>query len=247
MHQLFISYPDENEDIVRNLARHLRESGVKPWVYSISRTLAEDTWQEIERNIQGCQVFIFVASEYSRDATGQHRELKKVIDRVANAKSKLHIFPIVLDDTKFGSLPEKLRNVNGLRLGAYNVKSKALEIARRFFPKLVNAKKSEEWRYPRPGEWLEVCNIDQWIEEYFDLRDQVYFRRISPLGLFECYAPKLSELFWFAPENLRATDIVDEDGALEEEKVPPAYRYSTSYECESIGLDELKRKGRLER
>jgi len=247
MHQLFISYPDENEDIVRNLARHLREFGVKPWVYSIDKTLAADSWQEIERNIQGCQVLIFVASEYSCDATGQHRELKKAIDRVGNAKSKLHIFPIVLDDTKFSSLPEELRHVNGLRLHAHNVKPVALEIGRRFFPESVDAKRSEEWRYPRPGEWLVVCNIDQWIGEYFDLGDQVYFRRISPLGLLECYSPKLKELFWFAPENLRATDIVDEDGALEEEKVPPAYRYITSYEWESIGLDELKRKGRLER
>lgn len=246
MHELFISYPSGNEDIVRNLARHLREFGVNAWVYSIDKTLADDSWQEIERKIQGCQVFMFVASEYSLDAIGQHRELEKAIDRVGTAKSKLHIFPVVLDDTKFSSLPQKLRSVNGVTLGAHNVKSKALEIARRFFPKLVNAKKSEEWRYPRPGEWLEVCNIDQWIEEFFDLRDEVYFRRISPLGLLECYAPKLKELFWFAPENLRATDIVDEDGALEEEKVPWAYRYSTIYECELIGIDELKRKGRLE-
>jgi len=247
MHQLFISYPSENEDIVRNLARHLREFGVKPWVYSIDKTLAEDTWQEIERNIQGCQVFIFVASEYSRDATGQHRELALAIDRVENSRSKLRFFPVVLDDIGFGSLPEKLRKVNGFELGAHNVKSVALRIARTFFPDLVDAKRSEGWRYPRPGEWLEVCNIDQWIEEYFDRRDLVYFRRITPLGLLECYAPKRRDLFWFAPENLRATDIVDEDGALEEEKVPWAYRYGTSYECESIGLDELKRKGRLER
>jgi len=246
MHQVFISYPSENDGIVRNLARRLRELGVNAWVYSIDKTLAENTWQEIESSIQGCQVFIFVASEYSLDATGQHRELEKAIDRVGNAKSELRIFPIVLDDTEFGSLPERLRRINGERLGAYNVKSTALKIARRFFPKLVNAKKSEEWRYPRPGEWLEVCNVDQWIEEYFNRGDLVYFRRISPLGLFECYAPKLEEVFWFAPENLRATDIVDKDGALEEEKVPRQHRYMTSYEWESIGLDELKRKGQPE-
>ena len=91
-----------------------------------------------------------------------------------------------------------------------------------------------------------MCNIDPWIEENFDLGDRVYFRRISPLGLFECYSPKLAGLFWFAPDNLRATDIVDEEGTLERQDVPWRYRYSASYHFERLGIDEMTERGELE-
>ena len=40
------------------------------------------------------------------------------------------------------------------------------------------------------------------IEEYFDIGDKLYFRAVSPIGLFKCYAPKLNKLFWIAPQNV---------------------------------------------
>ena len=41
------------------------------------------------------------------------------------------------------------------------------------------------------------------------------------------------------------SDVVDEGGSLEREKVPRRYRYDTSIECERIGLRELEKQGRL--
>jgi hypothetical protein len=93
---------------------------------------------------------------------------------------------------------------------------------------------------------LEVCTIDAATEEYFEPGDQVYFRRLSPLGLFECYAPRINGLFWFAPRNLRMTDTVDADGALAREEVPWRFRYETSYECERLGFEQMEKRGHIE-
>jgi hypothetical protein len=245
-HQAFICYPVQDQDIVENLAGRLGDLGIDTWVYSLDRTLAEDVWSEIESKIHNCQLFIFIASKYSLGAQGQHRELKLAVDRLRNANAALRMVAILLNDISFSGLPEELSRVNGLRLDTYTVKSTAHDIARTFFPDLVAAENTQDWRYPKPGQWLEVSSLDQWIEEHFDIGDRVYFRRISPFGLFECYSPKLAGLFWFAPRNLRAADVVDEDGALERRDVPWSYRYSASYDFERFGLDEMRKQGRLE-
>lgn len=245
-HHVFICYPAQNEDIVKNFAGRLRDLGVEAWVYSLDRTLAEDIWNEIQDKIQSCQLFIFVASNHSLDAKGQHRELQLALDRLKAAGVPPRMVPVLIDDIGFLSLPEELSRVNGLRLDAHTVKSTAHDVAKTFFPELVAKEKTQDWKYPKPGQWLEVCNIDQWIEERFDLGDRVYFRRISPLGLFECYSPKLAGLFWFASHNLRATDVVDEDGRLERQDVPWSYRYSASYDFEKLGIDEMRKRGNLE-
>lgn len=241
-HQVFICYPVQNQDIVENFAGRLRESGVEAWVYSIDRTLATDVWSEIEEKIQRCELFIFVASKHTLDAKGQHRELQLALDRLKNTDSIRRVFPILIGEIAFADLPEELGRVNGLTLDAYTVTSTALEIARTFFPDLFESEKNRDWKYPKPGQWLEVCNVDQWTEKCFGLRDRVYFRRISPLGLFECYSPKLPGLFWFAPHNLRATEIIDEGGILERASVPKSYRYSASYDFERIGIEEMKKR-----
>lgn len=245
-HHTFICHPSQNVDIVENLAGRLRDIGVEAWVYSIDRTLAEDSWQEIEDKIQCTELFIFVASQYSRDAMGQHRELQLVRDRIAKTGSTLRMIPVVVDDVAFNDLPDELRRINGLRLDARTVKSTAHELATMFFPDLVESERHREWKYPLPGQWLEVCNLDQWIEEHFELGDQVYFRRISPLGLFECYSPKLRGLFWFAAHNLRPTGITDEGGELERQRVPKSYRYSASYDFEQVGIEQMRKQGTFE-
>ena len=115
--------------------------------------------------------------------------------------------------------------MNGLYLDAFSKKTVALEIAKLLSPDI--ARENWEWRYPVPGQWLRVCHLDQWTEEFFDIDDCVYFRRISPMGFFECYSPKLNGLFWFYSRNLCPASFVDEDGSYEREKVPYEYRYGT--------------------
>jgi TIR domain len=78
-HHIFISYPVAKQDLVENFAGRLRELGVEAWVYSLDKTLAEGIWEEIEAKIAQADLFLFVASQQSVDAKGQHREL---VDRL---------------------------------------------------------------------------------------------------------------------------------------------------------------------
>jgi hypothetical protein len=239
MPHIFISYPVKEKDIVGNLRGRFREYGVDAWAYSYDKTLAQEAWKEIEEKIIQSQMMIFIASKYTETAEGQHKEMDLVFNKISNSKQSDFIFPVVIGDFKFSDLPEKIRYINGERLTAFNVKTVALTIAKTFFPQLFLDMQSAKWEYPRPGEWLEIGNLDSIIEELCDIGDQVYFRRISPMGLFECYFPKINGLFWFSPANLRRTETIDEDGSLEREKVPLRYRFMTSVECEIKGYEIL--------
>ena len=205
-HQIFLSYPAPDEDLVEHFAEQLLNNGIKAWAYSIDKTLSAETWSEIKARIDEVGLFAFVASENSRTAAGQHRELEMAVKKVQQGSGKeFRLLPIVIHDLPFRELPPELRNVNGIRLSAYNVKSMAQQLAQDFFPNLFDTARDEPWKCPRPGHWLEVCKLDQGIEEYFEKGDLLYFRRLSPLGLFECYSPGLNELFWISPENVRAS------------------------------------------
>lgn len=243
---VFISYPVENEALIENFAESLRELGIIVWVYSLHRTLAVDLWQEIEERIAEAEVFVFVASGHTRDAAGQHRELQIALDQIATVTAERRAVPLVVDNLSFQELPPELRHTNGLRIDVYTVKSTAMKFARSVFPELFESEQGRDWKCPKPGQWLEVCMIDAYTEEYFERGDLVYFRRLSPLGLFECYAPRINALFWFAPQNLRMTDTVDADGARAREEVPWRFRYETSYECERLGYEEMEKCGRIE-
>ena len=69
----FICHPSQNEEIVENLADRLRELGIKAWVYSLDRTLAEDVWTEIEERIRDCHLFIFEKGDAARVRQDRHR------------------------------------------------------------------------------------------------------------------------------------------------------------------------------
>jgi hypothetical protein len=222
-HEIFISYPSGNQHIAENLAGRLTEYGLKAWVYSLDRTLSDHTWSEIETRIAASELFIFLASQFSRDASGQHQELALAFNKIQatkDAQSPFAVVPVVLDGVHFKSLPDELRSINGTTLDAFTVKSTSHYIVQTFFPERLTKDAERGWRYPKPGQWLELCRIDSCTETYFDLHDLAYFRRISPLGLFECYCPKIGGLFWFAPQNLTGANIVDEDFSFERQKVP---------------------------
>lgn len=233
-HHIFLSYPIPDQYLVENFANHLERHGVKAWVYSLDRTLSSDIWCEIEAQINKAELFAFVASENSRDAKGQHKELGMAIEKVQNSDDKkFRLLPIVIGGLSFSELPSPLKNINGLRLDAHTVESTAHQLAKSFFPDLFDDARDRHWRCPKPGQWLEVHHIDPGIEEHLTMGDLLYFRRLSPLGLFECYSPKLDGLFWVGAEDVRASGIAQH----EHPDVPRRYLYWTSYEYERLGLD----------
>ncbi len=220
--------------LLGNLRDCLSNYGIKAWVYSHDKTIAKDVWDEIERNIISSKMLVYVISKDSVSAEGQRRELNIAIELTSKTRPDLLIVPLLIGNVSFSETPEPISHVNGLYLDAFSVKTTALEIAKLLSPDIAG--ENWTWRYPHPSQWLEVCNLDQWTEEFFELGDCVYFRRLSPMGLFECYSPKLDGLFWFYSKNLRPAPFVDEDGAYEREKVPREYRVITML------MKELERK-----
>jgi hypothetical protein len=235
-HNIFISYPKECVDIVENLRDHLKRYGVNAWVYSLDRTLAADTWKEIEAKIVESDLVIFAVSQYTAKAKGQHRELELAVNKVISVTGTDRIAPLMIDGTDFSFLPPELQNKNGDYLDGHTVKSVAYKIATRLFPETVEEELAKPWKFPIPGQWLEVSKLDEILEHYFELGDKLYFRSISPMGLFECYSPKLKELFWIHPENVKFSKDVESDHKLEKE-MPRIYGVSGMTDILRFGWD----------
>ena len=236
-YKIFISYPTPNQDLVENFADHLDRNGVKAWVYSIDKTLSGDTWREIETRIDKATIFAFIASVHSRDAGGQHRELLRAVEKVQECfGGEFRFLPIVIGDFPFNELPTVLKQVNGVRLDGHTVASTAHTLARTFFSDLFDDAGDKAWHCPKSGQWLEVHHIDPGIERYLTPKDLLYFRRLSPMGLFECYSPKLKGLFWILPENVRACGNSQDEFP----RVPWEFRCEANIEYEILGRKHSK-------
>jgi hypothetical protein len=99
--------------------------------------LSDHTWSEIETRIAASELFIFLASQFSRDASGQHQELALAFNKIQatkDAQSPFAVVPVVLDGVDFKSLPDELRSINGTTLDAFTVKSTSHYIVQTFFP-----------------------------------------------------------------------------------------------------------------
>ncbi|EFK11621.1 conserved hypothetical protein [delta proteobacterium NaphS2] len=230
----FISYSGVDVEIVENLRDHINRYGVTAWVYSLDRTLAVDAWEEIQARIEESDLVIFVVSDNTPNAEGQQKELKLALEKVEPLAGTEKILPIVITGKNFSALPDELRYKNGLYFDAYKVKSVAWKIATRAFPSLLKAETENPWKFPIPGEWLEVSNLDEMIEQHFDIGDKLYFRALGPMGLLECYAPRIKGLFWIAQENVKASSDVETDKELESH-VPMIFRVSGMIKLLQLG------------
>jgi hypothetical protein len=223
-YNIFISYPGTSQDIVENLRGHFKNYGVTAWVYSIDQTLNEILWSEIETRINECDLMVFIVSENTLSAAGQLKELQLALDKIEPLSSADKIMPIFVNGANPAQAPVPLQHKTGPFLGARNVKNVALRVTKRAFPALLESKITEPWKFPVPGEWLKVIDLDDYISDYFDIDDKLYFRRISPMGLFECYAPKIKGLFWIAAENVSPSYDIEEDKDLES-AMPTEFKY----------------------
>ena len=238
MPNVIISYNDDVVDIAANLRERLAGYNVSAWLFDRDRTLGEQAWTEIEEKIQKSHILLFFISECTNRSEGQIREFDIA------SKFEKKVLPVIIEPVRFSSILrrlDQLKRINGIELNSHNIQSKALEIVQTFFPELdPSTKVSPGWKYPKPADWLEICNLDVYLEEFFNLGDEVYFRRISPMGLFECYAPKIDGLFWFWPPNLKPASFVDEERIVEKERVPHKYRISFMFEIEKRGWDTIR-------
>ncbi len=81
-YHIFISYATPDTDLIENFKDHLKNNGIEAWVYSLDKTLAEDTWDEICEKMHSSRVIIFAISEYTVNAEGQKREIEIALNKV---------------------------------------------------------------------------------------------------------------------------------------------------------------------
>lgn len=236
-HNIFISYSNDDKDIVENLREQFKDLGVEAWVYSRDCILGENMWDEIKRIIKDSDVIIFVVSDSTPNASGQQQELELVLNKIEPVTSSSRIIPLFIDGTNPSNYPEPLRQKNGDFLNGGNVKTVARKITKHAFPSLFKQKSEKPWNYPIPGNWLKISNLDGTIEQYFDIGDTLYFRTVSPIGLFECYSPKIEGLFWIAPENVNPF-LESEDTKELEKQVPHVYTVSGMIDIQMRGWNE---------
>lgn len=242
MSKLFLSYAGPDQDIVENLRSHLGNLGVEAWVHSVDRLLAREMWDDIEAHLAEADCFVFAMSHASGDSAGQKREIDTAVAMMKSAGGEQRILPIVLRDTPYEALPAELRWVNGLQMDAGNVAITAQKIVERFYPRHLEDSSQSPWHFPRPGRWLRVTRLEDRIEEHLAVGDLLCFHAVSPLGLFECYSPKLGTLFWIIPDVVIDARLSPDEADELDRQTP--YEFSTRgrIDIERLGWDEVHRK-----
>ena len=234
-YQAFISYASADKDITENFQDRLSRLGVNAWMYSLNRTLAANTWEEIKTKLIDSDLIIFVVSKNTPTAEGQQRELKLVLEKVESFAGTTKIMPILIDDgTKFSDLPTGLSNKNGAVMRVGNIETLAQKVTSAAFPSLTQ-QEFKNWKFPIPGEWLVISQLDEIIEQYnFSIGDKFYFRSISPMGLLECYAPKIEEIFWISHQCVKPSSDTETDKEREDQ-IPKIFKVSGMIEIQQRG------------
>tara|TARA_R110002110_G_C13469307_1_gene719834 strand:- start:1330 stop:2073 length:744 start_codon:yes stop_codon:yes gene_type:complete len=244
-YNIFISYAVSEQDIVENFRDRFNKLGVNAWVYSRDRTLAENIWAEIEGKIKESDLVLFVVSKGTLNSKGQREELDLALTKVKSCSSSEMLMPIFIEDTSPYDCPDILKHKNGAFLNAHNVKAVAQEITQRMFPSLLSNNDILSWKFPVPGEWLEVSSLDNLLEAYFDTGDVLYFRALSPMGLFECYSPKTKRLFWISPRHVKPYRDRENEADLEK-KIPPEYTAHGMIEILRLGWEAWHRDRKMQ-
>ena len=106
MSHIFISYSRKDIDFVRKLVEAFEAHGNDVWIDLDDLPKGEDWEQEIYRNIDEAEAFLFMLSP---DSVASEMCNKEIAHAVTNGK---RILPIVIRDTKEKSIPEAIRKAN---------------------------------------------------------------------------------------------------------------------------------------
>ncbi len=237
--QIFISYAEADRDIADNLRYHFKKYMVGAWTYNSDKTPGEDTWAEIVEKIERSKIVLWLCSSYSNNSKGQIRELS-IVEECKLEVKPIRI-PVLLRDTKLEDLPVQLQRLNYLRLSIDKINSVTLEIIKTHFPKMSERFRSDNWFYPNPSDWLEVVGLFDVMENCFELGDLLYFRRLSPMGLFECYSPQIEGLYWLPSNTVKLVNLTETEQEERESLVPFIYTISAMIDADHVGFQAIKK------
>jgi len=224
---IFISYPQSEFELASRVRSELKQLGVDSWIYSEDKKLSEDSWLDIEKNLMESDHVIFIISEKTETSEGQIRELGLI------KKWKKPTTPVWVGDTPRSVFPE-FESISGERVGhGYLVRFFTWKLYNQLYPVPPSV-----WRTPKPGDFLRVIKLDGLEGQDINLDDLMYFRQLSPMGLFECFHVRRSDLFWIIPDNVEFAGY-----GFEEPEVPKKYRYESLIEAQVIWWGKINSEG----
>ena len=236
---IFISYAEPDKEVAENLHSRFNEYYVKTWAYCRDKIPGVVTWNGIEEGLKSAKLILWLCSHNSKKSQGQLKELD--IWNAANSKQKPTLIPVLLEKTVKEDLPKVIRCLNYEKLEMYNFGSFALRITKKFFSGKAEKFVSNSWFYPRPSDWLEIIDFYGDMERHFELGDQVYFRKISPVGLFECYSPKLKELYWLPSDTVKIVNLSDEERDSKESEIRQEFSILAMIDAEATGFQIIRK------
>lgn len=235
----FLGYSDRDLQIASAIRTQLGQLGVHTWMYEYDKLLGDDVWEDIERNLRSSRVVLFLITDNTKAAKGQHREFQlfALAKKTHPDLVQLPLF-VTCDESRIPLTCEELQKTNGIKVFPGQYASTAWQIAKAHFPGCLESR-NVPWLFPRPGQWLRVTELPpDWDRIGVHLNDHVYFRRISPAGLFECYIPRTQETGWFVPSDLAFSD--SDPAELPVRQVPLRYQLRTLFRAEDLGMRELE-------
>ena len=178
--------------------------------------LARETWLDIEKGILDSSHIVYLINMATPVNEGQFKEL------ALSKKWNKSIIPGWVGETPRNTIPE-LQAVNGERLGqGYSVRRFAWILSTQLCPR-----KLTPWLCPKPGDFLRVIKLNGLENNNIQIDDLMYFRQLSPMGLFECFHFEGNGLFWISPDNVEFAGY-----GFDGPEVPKKYRYDSIIEAQ---------------
>jgi hypothetical protein len=106
MSSLFISYSRKDIEIARKLTQSIEGQGLDFWIDWEGIPPTVDWWREIERGIEGADIFLFLISPDSAKSKVCKQEIEHA------AKNGKRLIPVVVRDIKADDSPAELKSLN---------------------------------------------------------------------------------------------------------------------------------------
>src|SRR6266508_1293574 len=105
MASLFISYSRKDIEVARRLTDAFKGQGLDFWIDWEGIPPTVDWWREIERGIEGADIFLFLLSPDS----ARSKVCKQEIEHAA--KNGKRLIPVVVMDINAGDAPAELKSL----------------------------------------------------------------------------------------------------------------------------------------
>jgi hypothetical protein len=96
-HNIFISYSHDDADAAQSVAKHCRQIGAEPWLYSEQLLIGDKLNEKLEEAIRNCDVAIVLISATTLSQSELLRKEWSAICETKWSRPEMRVIPIFLD------------------------------------------------------------------------------------------------------------------------------------------------------